>query len=414
MRADEAPGPKANSKRKPHLFIAVLLFIHLTICFLVLTKNVSHRNTAERLVSSDSVHYVDIARDFSSGDFSMNYVKERPHRQPLYPALLAIAMKLGNGNLFMLGAVNILVAAGSILSVYIFTLVLFKSRFASAVSALALAANPFIDREITARLLTEPLHLLMTVCAIFAFLRYLQGKDCRWLFACSAFVGLDYLTRPNGLIMGVAAIATMALSDLLEYFAATQGRSRFFAWLIKYAGIYLVAVAIFLAVSTPSWVPRLVYFGSPFHHGYLENYMWVDTYKEGHVGESYATYTWRDYFAHHHVRDVASRLIHGLRNVYFRIPIFMERVPVLFLFSIAGVWIALRFAASEYRFLCLFLVLQMQPLVWTNLSNPTSRVPNGSLLPVELFLAALFLAWASQQPSVRTWLQERFSAGKRR
>jgi 4-amino-4-deoxy-L-arabinose transferase-like glycosyltransferase len=414
MRADETPGPKANSKRKPHLFIAVLLLIHLTICFLVLAKNVSHRNTAERLGSSDSVHYVDIARDFSSGDFSMNYVKERPHRQPLYPALLAIAMKLGNGNLFMLGAVNILVAAGSILCVYIFTLVLFKNRFASAVSALALAANPFIDREITARLLTEPLHLLMTICAIFAFLRYLQGKDWRWLFACSAFVGLDYLTRPNGLIMGVAAIGTMALSDLLEYFAATQGRSRFFAWLIKYAAIYLVAAAIFLAVSAPSWVPRLVYFGSPFHHGYIENYMWVDTYKEGHVGESYATYTWRDYFAHHHARDVASRLIHGLRNVYFRIPIFMERVPFLFLFSIAGVWIAFRFAASEYRFLCLFLVLQMQPLVWTNLSNPTSRVPYGSLLPFELFLAALFLAWASQQPGVRTWFQERFTAGRRR
>ena len=88
-----------------------MLLIHLTICFLVLAKNVSHPNTSERLVSSDSVHYVDIARDLSSGDFSMKYVKERPHRQPLYPALLAIAMKLGNGNRFLLGAVNILVAA---------------------------------------------------------------------------------------------------------------------------------------------------------------------------------------------------------------------------------------------------------------------------------------------------------------
>ena len=94
--------------------------------------------------------------------------------------------------------------------------------------------------------------------------------------------------------------------------------------------------------------------------------MWVDTYKEGHVGESYATYTWRDYFAHHHARDVVSRLIHGLRNIYFRIPVMMERVPLLFLFSIGGVWIAFRFCRQEYRFLCLFLVLQMQPLVWTN------------------------------------------------
>jgi hypothetical protein len=109
MRADERPGPKGNSKTRPHFFIVVLLVVHLAICFLMLAKNVSRPNTSDRLVSSDSVHYVDIARDFSSGDFSMKYVKERPHRQPLYPALLAIAMKLGNGNRFMLGAVNILV-----------------------------------------------------------------------------------------------------------------------------------------------------------------------------------------------------------------------------------------------------------------------------------------------------------------
>jgi hypothetical protein len=397
MRADERPGPKGNSKTRPHFFIVVLLVVHLAICFLMLAKNVSRPNTSDRLVSSDSVHYVDIARDFSSGDFSMKYVKERPHRQPLYPALLAIAMKLGNGNRFMLGAVNILVDGVSILLVYVFTLALLANRFAAAVTALALAANPFIDREITARLLTEPLHLLLTICAIFAFLRYIQRKDCRWLFGCAGFVGLDYLTRPNGLIMAAAALGAMALSDVVTYCVAAQGRLPFFRWLLKYAGFYLVALIIFLAVSTPSWVPRLIYFGSPFHHGYLENYMWVDTYKEGHVGQSYATYTWRDYFAHHGVWDILSRLLHGLWNIYFRIPIMMEKVPLLYFLSIGGVWIAFRERARGYRFLCLFLVLQMQPLVWTNLSNPTSRVPYGSMLPFELFLAALFLAWASKR-----------------
>ena len=349
MRADESPRSGVHSKSKPHLFIGVVLCVHLAICFLVLAKNVSHPKTSERLLSSDSVHYVDIANDFASGDFSMQYVKERPHRQPLYPALLAIAIKLGNGNRFMLGAVNILVASLSILSVYALTLALFNNRFAACASALALAANPFVDREITARLLTEPLHLLLTIWAIFAFLRHLQSQNCQWLFTCAAILGLDYLTRPNGLFMAGAAIGTMALGSLLGYFAVTEGRPSFFGWLMKYAGIYLVAVAIFLAVSIPSWVPRLVYFGNPFHHGYLENYMWVDTYKEGHVGESYATYTWRDYFAHHHVRDVLSRLIHGLRNIYFRIPIMMERFPLLFLFSIGGAWIAFRISASEYR-----------------------------------------------------------------
>jgi Dolichyl-phosphate-mannose-protein mannosyltransferase len=404
MTADETRVSTACSKNKPHLFIVVLLCLHLTICLLILTKNVSHPATSDRLVSSDSVHYVDIARDLSSGDFSMKYVKERPHRQPLYPALLAVAMKLGNGNRFFLGAVNILVASVSILCIYLFVLALFRQRFAASVSALALAANPFIDREITARLLTEPLHLLMTICAIFAFLRYIQRKDSRWLFTCSGFVGLDYLTRPNGLIMAFAAIGTLVFSDLLAYLAANRERPPFFRWFMKHAGIYLVTIFIFFVVSAPSWVPRLNFYGDPFHHGYLENYMWVDTYNEGHVGQSYATYSWRDYFAHHHVRDVVSRLIHGLRNVYFRIPIMMERVPILFLLSIGGALLAFRVPERAYRFLCLFLVLQMQPLVWTNLSNPTARVPYGSMLPFELFLAAFFLARAYEQPRVRAWL----------
>src|ERR1700742_2498499 len=167
MRTDEKPGVKSNSIIKSYGFIVLVLLIHLTICFLVLEKNVSHPGTSERLVSSDSVHYVDIARDLASGDFSMQYVKQRPHRQPLYPALLAIAMKLGNDNRFLLGMVNIVLEAMSILSVYLFGIALFQNRFAAAVSALALAANPFMDRTITARLLTEPLHLFLTLWAIF-------------------------------------------------------------------------------------------------------------------------------------------------------------------------------------------------------------------------------------------------------
>jgi hypothetical protein len=410
MRVDEVPGSREKFTIKRHRTIVFILVVHLVICLFVLAKNVRHPKTSDRLVSSDSVHYVDIASDFSSGNFSMDYVKERPHRQPLYPALLAVAMKLGNGNRFYLGSVNIVVDSVAILSVYLFTIALFRQRFVAIICALALAANPFIDRQITARLLTEPLHLLMTIYAIFAFLRYLQRQHRGWLFGCAVFVGLDYLTRPNGLFMAAAAIGTMALWDLVTYLAAARGRVPFFGFILKFAGTYLLACAIFLSVSAPSWIPRLIYFGAPFHHGYIENFMWVDTYKAGHVGQSYPTYAWHDYFAHHHIGSVVSRLIHGLREVYFRIPIWMERVPLLFLFSIGGVWIAFQTATTEYRFLCLFLVLQMMPLVWTNLSNPTSRVPYGSLLPFELFLAGLFLAWLGGQQRVRTWLAQRFGS----
>src|SRR6476659_310082 len=221
------------------------------------------------------------------------------------------------------------VVKGNSIKSHVFTLEFFKNRLAASVSALALAASPFIGRQITARLLTEPLHLLLTICAIFAFLKYIQRRDCRWLFGCAGFLGLDYLTRPNGLIMAIAAIGTLALSDLISYLKAGPNRPSFPSWLLRLARNYLVAAVIFLAVAIPSWAPRLIYYGSPFHHGYLENYMWVDTYKEGHVGQSYAAYTWRDYFAQHGLGDVLARLIHALRNIYLRIPVMTEKVPLL-------------------------------------------------------------------------------------
>jgi hypothetical protein len=137
--------------------------------------------------------------------------------------------------------------------------------------------------------------------------------------------------------------------------------------------------------------------------------MWVDVYSQAHVGSSYAIYTWKDYVAHHNLFDVLSRFFHGLWNIYFRIPIMMERVPILYLLGIAGVYYAFRKAIFEFRYLFLFLFLLMLPLVWTNLSNPTSRVPYGSILPFELFFAGLFVAWIASNSQVRSWVAVRFS-----
>jgi hypothetical protein len=406
MRTGETPVATIQEGRSrrfgPHLFIVLLLVVHLAFCLTTLYKNASHPKTSDRLVSSDSVHYVDLANDFAQGDFSMGYVRERPHRQPLYPALLAVAMKIGNGNRFFLGTVNIFLASASILAVYLLVLKLNGNRPAACVVAFALAANPFIDRQITARLLTEPTHLLISIFAIYCFLRYLQDRKLGWLFGCSAWAGLDYLTRPNGLFMAVTALGTMALADLLSCRESLQKGISVFRWLGGFLGAYFLASIIFFVVTSPSWVPRLVYYGEPFHHGYLENFMWVDTYAAGHVGESYAAYTWRDYVSHHNLYDVVARTWHGLRNVYFRIPIMMERVPILYLLALGGVYVVFRRNLKAYSFLLLFLFLQLAPLVWTNLANPTARVPYGSTLPFELFLAGLFVAWFMKIPSVRS------------
>jgi len=46
--------------------------------------------------------------------------------------------------------------------------------------------------------------------------------------------------------------------------------------------------------------------------------------------------------------------------------------------------------------LLLFGVAQALPLVWTNLSNPTVRVPYAAAVPFELVFAAIALHFASE------------------
>jgi 4-amino-4-deoxy-L-arabinose transferase-like glycosyltransferase len=394
--------------RRRHVFVTVLIILHLVVCLLILYKNASNPKTNERLASSDSINYVEIANDFASGNFSFDYVQHLPHRQPLYPALLAIAIKLGGGDRFVLGAVNVLIASGSILLIYIVVIRSLQSQTAANVVALALAVNPFIDRQITARLLTEPLHLFLTIGAIAMFIRYLKGYEQRWMFGCAALLGLDYLTRPNGLFMAATACVAMGLADSIRY-GSTEQRQSAASWVLAMVGRYGGALIIFLFVSAPSWVPRMIYYHSPFHHGYLSNYMWVDTYAQAHVGSSYATFTWKDYIEHHNLFDALARFFRGLRNIYIRIPATMERVPILYLLGLAGVYCGFQKSTSEYRYLFLFLFLEMLPLVWTNLSNPTARVPYGSTLPFELFFAALFVSIVASNLRVRTWFTQRFA-----
>ena len=156
---------------------------------------------------------------------------------------------------------------------------------------------------------------------------------------------------------------------------------------------YALGTLVFVIVSAPSWIPREAYFGNPIHHGYLSNYLWTDTYDQGHVGQRYAIYTAGDYFSTHGARDVVMRWLHGIGECGFAIPIRKEeKLPLLYFLALAGVMLTLWKGSARYRTLALFGILQMLPLMWTNLSNPTIRVPYAAGLPFEAIFAALFLS----------------------
>jgi hypothetical protein len=369
------------------------MLVYLCANSVHLAKNARSAQGATALVSSDSQQYLDFAQQFLHGNFSMEYMRDVPHRQPLYPFLLAAATKLGNGNLFFLGEINVLAMTLAIGSVYYGILRAFRSHLVAAIIALCVACNPFFWRIAGARLLTEPLYALILIWIIIAFLIYLQERKLHWLLLGALFAGLDYLTRPNGVFDAVAFLGVLFLAECIVPVRSDGTNEAFLRRGVRLVPRYLGALLVLIVVTTPSWIPRLVYFGDPLHHGYLTNFLWVDSYHLAHdvPQQRDPIYSWRDYVMTHNLWDAVRRVIHGAWKVCIVIPILNERVPILYFLGFAGVWKTVRKGPREVQFLLLFFIVQLLPFVWTNLANPTRRVPYGSTFPFEPFFAASFL-----------------------
>jgi hypothetical protein len=82
----------------------------------------------------------------------------------------------------------------------------------------------------------------------------------------------------------------------------------------------------------------------------------------------------------------------GVWHVGFYVPYRSEGNTVLLYFlALAGVLLVIAKGPAEYRTLVLFGVVQLLPLMWTNMSNPNFRVPYAATFPFELIFAAFVL-----------------------
>jgi hypothetical protein len=374
----------------PRVFVPLAALLYVTFSVLALNRSIHDPKGRADLVSGDSMHYLDIATDFAKGNFSMDYVLRRPHRQPLYPAALAPVVHFVGKDFFWMGAVSIVFTTMGFVLLHAAMLSLWRSPAVAAIVGALYLTDRFLFTEVTRHFLTEPLHILLMVGIPFVTLAWFRERKTWQLPVAAALIGLDYLTRPNGLFVAISLALTLAVHESVRAL-----RERNFSVTLRQCGLFAACALVFGVVTTPSWLPRLRDYGSPFHHGYLSNYLWVDTYREGHQGQAFAKYTWRDYAATHTLDDAADRVLHGTWNVCVAIPWSVNRkLHLHFVLALAGVCLALTRGRSEYRWLLLFGTIQLLPLIWTNLSNPTMRVPYAATLPFELFFAALPVAFA--------------------
>lgn len=374
----------------PWVFVPAAVALYLAANFVELTWAVKDPRSRVDFLTGDAKPYLAVARQLIDSGFSMDYVKGRPQRQPLYPAVLSGVLHWkGPDDFFWLAVPNVAFATLGFLVAY-FALLYFHGRYVAAVAGLLYLVNPFLFVQTTNRFMTEPLHILLMCVVIFAFLAYLkEGRPWQLLVAAAA-TGADYLARANGLFVMLSLAGALALWEAGRWIESRSLPPR--RELLRRAALYAAAALVFVAVSTPSWQPRLRLFGNPIYHGYLTNYLWVDTYEQGHTDEK--KYGWRDYVATHSAGDAVKRGLSGAWNVGFAIPFRREEpLPALYLLALGGVLLAAARGPASYRAMAVFGIVQLLPLMWTNMSNPNYRVPYGATFPFEVVFAGFCLAF---------------------
>ena len=378
--------------------------------------------------TKDAMHYYVIAEAFASGDFSMSYEKGWPYRQPLFPLLVAVVMKMTKSNLFAIRMINVGVIVVATISLFLMLRAFWRDSATAAIISILFVLSPFVYDQSVPGLNTEPLHLFLLISIIACFLRYITLRHWIYLLLLFFIIALDYLDRVNGSFLAISAFAALISFEFSQYFfgakrasilamrhadlpgeafAALRSRGREPAK-SEASGIsddgaksdtpsvvswwhYLAAALILIATTAPSWLSRLHYFGNPFYYGAIQNFLWGDTYL-GSM-DSPRMLTAGDYFASHSLLDAAGRFLLGCSKVFFAIPIDRERLPLLYFGALAGIWFAWRQRRKAYLWLLLFYGIQMLPLAWTQPVNTTPRIPYAATQPFELFLAAIFVFW---------------------
>jgi hypothetical protein len=354
-----------------------------------LDSTVSHPDQVAEFMHADSMHYLEMAEAFAEGEFTRCYVRIRPHRQPLYPALLAIAVRTGGErNLFFLGMVNVLIGLTTIWLIFILASQVFSSPMVGALTALLYQRNDFVFDYITDRIMTEPLYTLSSFVTLALALLYVKHGKARSLYLASFAGGLAYLTRPNGFFLMAALWGVLFASEILVL-ARDRGWKRpelrdlrGMAWRFGIAGL------IFLAIAIPSWVPRLAYYGNPFHHGVVGNAIWVDTWEELRANQDEPLGP-SHYFASHGLSEVLERFHYGFEVVYLTAP--QHYTPRIHLLAAAGLLVAALRRRRRDLVLVATAFLTLLPITWTSLPMPFTRIAYGAQLAFILLFSAILL-----------------------
>ncbi len=168
------------------------------------------------VIFADGVRYIGQAERIAGGSWSDGFFRSIDH--PLYPLLIAIV----HGILGDRGADSWQIAAqgASVLSavllvipLYLLIVELFDASTAR-LGCILFYLLP-VNNHVFADALSESTFLLFWTWGLWSALRYLRAGRFAWLPLTIGFAALAYLTRPEGLLLPAAVLATLLAAPLL-------------------------------------------------------------------------------------------------------------------------------------------------------------------------------------------------------
>jgi len=223
---------------------------HFLLCSLVLlliTRLVAWFNTA--IISRDSVIYIELARYWVAG----HYFKALAHPyHPLYPFLIAVAEKV-SGFSFEHSAVGLSIIASALtLPALAIIYHRIENRLVLILGMLFFCVSPYLIRY-SADVLTEPLYLLFVAWAAAFCVKamVLRKRRALYYFFAGLFTGLAYLTRPEGLVVGIAGVLC-----LLIFYKSVRLEGILYGVLLMTVGVLLVGspYILYLHRNTGQWL----------------------------------------------------------------------------------------------------------------------------------------------------------------
>jgi hypothetical protein len=166
---------------------------------------------------ADGLRYVHEAQRIESGDYAGGILRATDH--PVHPLAIAAAHRLLDpdpGPYAWQAAAQAAAAVALVLAVvplYLLGRDLFEDEGTAWLGCVLVMANPVIA-YIAVNVLSESTFLLFWLWGLWASVRFLREGRFRWLPPAIACGALAYLTRPEGMLLHLALVATLLVLPL--------------------------------------------------------------------------------------------------------------------------------------------------------------------------------------------------------